>query len=292
METLNSISSGLKLIADCGGTKTEWWLVGGGREGSEIAGHCLTEGANATVSKPSDIAETARKAAEVFGSLIPETIYFYGAGCVGEETRGRIRKGLETVWPGSRTEIESDMLAAARSLLGHEPGIACILGTGSNACMYDGEKITGGVPSLGFILGDHGSGASIGKRLIADVIQSHMPEDLRIDFLKEFPVTREQVLANVYSRPGANAYLARFTRFLSPRKEYPYVNRLLLEEFCTFLERTVLPCSGATSLPIAFAGSIAHHFKDTLLEAARKKGVRIARISPEIGEGLLKYHTK
>lgn len=292
MGTINSISSGLKLIADCGGTKTQWWLIRASQEGSEVAGHCLTEGANATVSKPSDIAETARKAAEEFGGLTPETIYFYGAGCVGEESRSRICKGLEIVWPDIKAEIASDMLAAARSLLGRQTGIACILGTGSNACVYDGEKITGGVPSLGFILGDHGSGASIGKRFIADVIQSHMPEDLRLEFLTEYPVSREEVLANVYSRPAANAYLARFTRFLSPRQKHPYVKSLLMEEFCTFFERVVLPCPEATSLPIAFTGSIALHFKDTLLEAARKSGLQISNISPEIGEGLLNYHSK
>lgn len=289
MKKTEPILSNPMLIADCGGTKTEWWLLSPSPDGL-VKRHAITPGANATVATCDEISETARQALCMIGTEVPGKICFYAAGCVGGESGRRVRDGLERVWPKSVIEIESDMLGASRALLGRSEGIACILGTGSNACLYDGERIVGSVPSLGFILGDEGSGAAIGKRIVADAIQFRMPPKMRREFFNRFPISRGEVLERVYRSPAPSAYLGGFARFLADRQDEEYGRRLLEEEFDKFFERMVLPLQGSEELPVAFTGSIAVNFHRTLERVALNRGIRLLKINGDIGKGLIEYH--
>jgi N-acetylglucosamine kinase-like BadF-type ATPase len=180
-------------------------------------------------------------------------------------------------------------LGAARALCGHEEGIACVLGTGSNSCLYDGKEIISNIPPLGYILGDEGSSAVLGRRLVGDCLKNQLPEAIRDEFLTEYQLTQEIILEKVYRQPLANRFLASLTPFLSKHREVPEVHKLLVESFTDFFVRNVKQYRRPW-LPIHFVGSIANAFAAELKEAAESLGMELGTIMQSPMEGLVRYH--
>lgn len=276
------------LIADAGSSKIDWLLADANWK--ELR-QWVSPGVNALMASDAEIEAMADSAA----SQIPRDaelgeIHFYGSGCATPEICSRIADALRKELRASSVSVYTDLLGAARSLLGHKAGIACILGTGSNSCLYNGKEIEQNVPSLGFILGDEGSGAALGKRLVADAFKGHLPKVISDKFLKTFNLDLGAILKSVYRAPTPNKFLASLVPFLSEHLWNPYVYSLVRQEFELFLVRNVSPYKGSRTLPIAFTGSIAYHFSDILKEAASRQGFKVGEICRRPIEGLLAYH--
>ena len=216
-------------------------------------------------------------------------IIFYGAGCANETACNRVRTALEKVLSVDDITIHSDLLGAARALCGHEEGIVCVLGTGSNSCLYDGKEIIANTPPLGYILGDEGSSAVLGRRLVGDCLKNQLPENVRDEFFAEYGLTQEIILERVYRQPLANRFLASLTPFLSKHREVPEVHRLLVESFTDFFVRNVKQYRRPW-LPLHFVGSIARAFESELKEAAEGLGMEVGDVEQSPLEGLVKYH--
>lgn len=221
-----------------------------------------------------------------------EHIYYYGAGCRGGEYNRAVEKALRSAFPDSVISVESDMTGAARALCGTQPGIACILGTGSNSCLYDGEKIIDTVAPLGYILGDEGSGAVLGRMLIADVFKKQLPADLCLKFREKFDLDMDTVIRRVYGSPEANRFLASLTPFLAEYIEEPAIHRLVLNAFKAFFVRNVAHYMAYKTLPVNFVGSVAFHFRDVLGEAAAAIDCNVGKVIPSPMEGLISYHLR
>lgn len=280
----------MKLIADCGSTKIDWCLLNA--EGS-VARRFITTGINAVMLTEEEIRGRlqAEAAPQLEGADVKE-VYFYGAGCLGDEICGNVRHAIMAVLPSAvYVEVHTDLLAAARALCGREPGIACIMGTGSNSCYYDGSEIRANVSPLGFILGDEGSGAVLGKLFLGDVLKNQLPKALADEFLAEYDLDRMTVIRRVYKEPGANRFLASVTPFMSKHIAEPKIHRLVLESFRAFFSRNVCQYEGCHTLPVHFIGSIAHYFADTLREAAAQCSCTVGTIIKSPMEGLIKFHT-
>ena len=262
------------LLADSGSTKTDWGLV----ENGKLIKNIRTRGMNPFQMSEEEIAE------EIKTSLVPElpsttidNIYFYGAGCTPEKQP-------------IVCEVASDMLAAARGVCGHESGIACILGTGSNSCAYDGKQIVKNVSPLGFILGDEGSGAVLGKFLVGDILKNQMPKKIIDRFFEKYNLTNAEIIDRVYRQPKPNTFLASFVPFLAENIDEPCIYNLLKESFRSFLRRNVKQYEGWDKLPIGFNGSIAKIYREPLEEALKEEGMQLGRIVQAPMEGLVEYH--
>lgn len=268
------------LIADCGSTKCDWLLIN--LSTGEVSRRFQTEGINLAIASEDSVS------AFVFDMpLMPNVvrIEFYGAGVKINPVNDKVlASSLSKMFRCNDVRIDTDLVGAARALFGNRPGIACILGTGSNSGVYDGETILANTPPLGFILGDEGSGAAMGKRLVNAVFKGLLPDDLARKFFESFPVTKQELIENVYRRPGANFYLAQFSKFLSANIDHPSVAQLVEDEFCAFVAHNLLPYKemhrgisycpvGETfegELKVGFVGSIAHHFEAQLRNVFRK----------------------
>ncbi|MEL6720140.1 MAG: ATPase, partial [Bacteroidota bacterium] len=187
-------------------------------------------------------------------------------------------------------DIQNDMVAAAYSLCKHTAGIACILGTGSNSCEYNGKKIVHNIGGFGFILGDEGSGAVLGKQLISDYLYKSIPEILWQNLHENYNLSKDFVLSKVYQEAYPNRFLATFPPFLLKNQQYSYVKNLLKMHFRAFFERKVLCYEHAKQLPVHFTGSVAFHFQPYLLEIANELGLEIGTITQNPMEGLIRYH--
>lgn len=195
-------------------------------------------------------------------------------------------------FPGSVVEVNSDLLGAARALLGNTRGIACILGTGSNSCLYDGEKIISNIPPLGFILGDEGSGASLGKRLLADYLKGIMPGEVAKLFGKEFATDKEKVIKEVYRGEFPSKYIASFVVFLRENLQNEYCKKLLTDSFKDFIERNIMHYNGYREMKISFTGSIAWYFNEILLKVLKEYGLTAGEVIKEPAERLMDYHLR
>ena len=274
------------LIADSGSTKTNWCLVEQGQIVSEI----VTDGINPFYQTDMEII------ALLDDQLIPklentdiDRIFFYGAGCSFPEKKILVSRGLVRFFGNSMIEIQSDLLGAARSLFQQEKGIACILGTGSNSCYYDGKDITQNVSPLGFILGDEGSGAVLGKLFLADCLKNQLPPELKEEFLSRYELTPEIILDAVYKKPFPNRFLAQFTHFLSEKIEEPSVFNLVYDSFDAFLVRNVMQYP-LEDMKVGCIGSVAYYFRDTLEIVASERRIEISDIIQNPMEGLVKFH--
>lgn len=277
----------MKLIADSGSTKTHWRLMKENSEAQDI----FSKGINPFYQTTSEIS------LELSSDLLPQIvepekiteIYFYGAGCSFPEKKKTVKDALQTFFPTSAIEVESDLLGAARSLFQHEKGIACILGTGSNSCYYNGEEIEQNVSPLGFILGDEGSGAVLGKVLVADCLKNQIPKNLKSVFFSKYNFTAAEILEYVYRKPFPNRFLAQFTPFLSEHIEEPYVFNLVYDAFDSFIYRNVLQYP-LDDIKVGFIGSVAWYFKDTLEIVCSERNILIAGITKNPMEGLAHFH--
>ncbi len=276
------------LLADSGSTKTDWGLI----DNNKLVKTLRTSGMN-----PFQMSEEAIKE-EIKEHLVPELssttldeVHFYGAGCTKEKQPIVERALRANLTINGECEVASDMLGAARGICGHKPGIACILGTGSNSCSYDGKYLVKNVSPLGFILGDEGSGAVLGKLLVGDVLKNQMSETITKRFFEKFQLTPAEIIDRVYRQPKPNTFLASFVPFLEENLDNPQIYRLVKESFRSFLRRNVMQYEGWQTLPIGFNGSIAKIYKQPLLEALREEGMHLGRIIQAPMEAMVEYHT-
>ena len=274
------------LIADSGSTSTNWVLVEHGKSIQSL----FTPGINPFYQTPEEIAgEIATLTLNVKPSSV-KAIYFYGAGCVADKIE-MVKHAIAQSFTQSQIYIESDLVAAARGLLQHEAGIACILGTGSNSCFYDGKNIVSNVSPLGFILGDEGSGAVLGKKFIADCLKNQLPEELKNKFLTTFGLTANDIINHVYRKPFPNRYLAQFTPFLAENMAEPAIYNLIFDSFTDFFVRNVMQYPNFDEYPVSFVGSIAYYFKDILEVVAFELGITLGEIKQSPLEGLVAFHS-
>ena len=274
------------LIADSGATKTDWLVMHGNDQTTLIK----TEGINPFHQSDEKIRQT------IHGELLPQLkisaeacthIFFYGAGCLPTHTKG-IVTALTENFPHATIQIETDLLGAARAICGHEPGIACILGTGANSCLYNGEQIEKNISPLGYILGDEGSGAYLGKRFVSDCFKEQLPSFLRDGLLEEFKLTYTDIINKVYKEPQANRFLASLTPYIYKHKEITEVHDFLINCFETFFRRNVIPYH--SNLPVSFTGSISWYFQDEVKEAAKNLGLHTKVFMKSPIEGIASFH--
>jgi glucosamine kinase len=277
------------LIADSGGSKTDWRLI---RKDGTI-GQASAPGFNPYYQPIDDLNQSIHDVLLPKISLSDDSvdkIYFYGAGVSSEKNQLAVKNALQLFFPEARIEIGWDLLAAARALCGREPGIACIMGTGSNSCLYDGEKITGNVANLGWILADEGSGANIGKKFLVDYLRGKMPEKLAEQFHARFPFKREEFLERIYQQEKPSAFLASFAKFIFQHLKDPYCYKLVYESFSEFYENNVMKYPDYRNLKVHFTGSIAFYFSDILRQVANDKGITVKNILEGPIAGLTLYH--
>ncbi len=277
----------MNLVADSGSTKTAWCLL----YGNQIVRRFETAGINPFFQTEEEIELQLKETLlpQICGNDV-ENVYFYGAGCA-DSVKNRALEGVLKAMVGAKMAfVESDMLGAARGLLGHGRGIACILGTGANSGVYDGENLIKGVYAGGYILGDEGSGGVLGKLLISDWVKKQMPQDVYDALTEEYGLTYLGIVDRVYKQPFPNRWLAQFTRFMSAHRDNAYIHSLLVEAFKAFFNRNIKQYDEWKELEVGFIGSIAFYFKEELIEAADACGVRLGKIMQGPIEGLVEYH--
>ena len=277
------------VVADAGSSKTAWSVISA-ETGAVVEGF-VTAGINPAVMGAEELRGALAEAASRLAPYAIEALHFYGAGCL-PELCGSVAGLLASITGALNVEVASDLLGAARALLGSQAGIACILGTGSNSCLYDGQRIVDNVSPLGYILGDEGSGAVLGKLLVGDVLKRRLPSWLSRKFLDHYELDAAEIIRRVYRSPGANRFLASFAPFIAAHIEVPEVHRLVMGAFTAFLQRNVANYPDYRSLPLAFCGSIAAHFSSVLAEAAAAEGCVVRSVTASPMEGLIAFHTQ
>lgn len=279
------------LIADSGATKTNWILAD--TKTQNIIGEYETMGLSPFfVTEEQVLNELGGNPNLAAYAPVVEDIYFYGAGCSSEERCTKMRNIFSKFFTKSRITVEHDLLGAAIALCHNQSGIACILGTGSNAVYYDGKNLFEETPSLDYILGDEGSGTHIGKMLVRLYMYKRLPKDLHDDFTASYEVTKEIVLAKIYKESNPKRYLASFARFAGKHVEHPFIHRLVQDCFSEFLEYRVCIYPQSKYTPVSFAGSVAHYFSDILTECVADKGLIKGRIIQKPIYELLNYYFK
>lgn len=275
------------LIADSGSTKTDWCVIERGKPALRFQ----TRGMNPFFQTEEEIGkEIETGLLPALKDLIPSAVCFYGAGCAFPEKNEMIRRSVNRYLPVP-VEVGSDLLAAARALCGDEPGIACILGTGSNSCYYDGKEIINNVSPLGFILGDEGSGAVLGKLLIGDVLKDQLPPALKEQFLTQYGLTQTSIMDKVYRQPFPNRFLAGLSPFIREHLDEPAIWELVTRSFLAFFTRNVKQYD-CFELPVHLVGSVAWYYQDILKDIAFDLGIRIGTVAQSPMEGLIAYHGK
>lgn len=277
----------MKIIAESSSTRTEWTLV----DGDSILEHAFTEGLNPYFQTRREISHSIRlELPEAFFKRRWEHVYFYGAGCSNTEKKKVVEASLIAQFKTPVT-VESDLLGAARGLLINEHGLACILGTGSNSCLYDGQVVVKNVSSLGFILGDEGSGAYLGKHFISDCLKELAPKHLREEFFEKFRATRDEIMDAVYTNAFPNRSLSTFSFFLSEHLDDEYVYNLVHDDIKLFFTRNIAQYN-YHEYPLCFVGSIACVYSDILKTVATNFGVEIKKIVRCSMPGLVEYYTR
>lgn len=295
------------LIADSGSTKTDWTLVHSTHPllGSQVIATFHTQGITPIHQTPAGIRSILEKellsSISIFpraqlinsgileGSLLQKIdIFFYGSGCTPAHVPMMKQLLAEVLTPRS-VEVHSDLMAAARALCNREAGIACILGTGANSCLYDGEQIVQNTPALGYILGDEGSGSVLGRMFLNAIFKRPELADVRDQFLKERKFTQADVIQKVYREPMANRFLATMSLFIHDHLDNPLLRQLAVDNFRMFFQRNIVPY-GRPDLPVHFVGSMAHHYPDELQEAAKIEGFTVGNTVQSPLEGLITYH--
>lgn len=276
----------MKIIAESSSTRTEWCLL----DGEDVVEHAFTTGLNPYFMTRREISHSIRlELPEIFFKRRWEKIVFYGAGCSNSEKCKMIESSLVAQFK-TPAVVMSDILGAARGLLINRSGLACILGTGSNSCLYNGSEIVQTVAPLGYILGDEGSGAFMGKRLIADILKGIAPRELATNFFEHFAVTPNVLMNSVYTYSLPSRTLSRYSVFLHQNISHPYCRDLVYRSLMAFFERNIAAYD-YKSQPLCFVGPVCTHYKDILLEVASDFGATIEKIERNSMPGLIEYHT-
>ena len=290
----------MRLIIDAGSTKMGWILM----EGHEVKAHFVTKGFNPNYSDRQCLeniihpVETRFIASSHDESLFLrrdksaslQAIHYYGTGCGNEQNCQTIKEVFQSRFPHAEIHVTHDLMAACHAVLGHESGIACILGTGSNACLYDGERITERAVSLGYLVGDEGSGKHIGSEVVRAYFYGFMPEDLRQQFDETCHLELRDFIDKVYHQPQPSRYLATFAKFAGGHQSHPFIKELVKGCFKAFIEAFVLRFEGAETMKVSFVGSVAFHFQDLLKESLAEYGLAMGEVMSSPAEGLIRYY--
>lgn len=277
----------LKLIADSGATKAEWCLVNGKKKRT-----FFTQGISPYFHNTTQIQQIIET--ELIPKLrkgMPDEIYYYGTGCSNPNNSNIVKKALINVFGIKNIEVGHDLLAAARALCGREKGVACILGTGSNSCFFNGKKIVNNSPGLGYVLGDEGSGAYLGRKVIQHYLYKTFDEDLMDRFNAKYHTNADEILEAVYKKPLANRYLATYTMFLAENRGHYMIENIIEDSFNDFFFNHVYKYKESWSMPINFVGSVAFGFQDVLKEMCETYELHLGMVLKNPMQGLIRYHS-
>ena len=274
------------LIADSGSTKTDWRLV---KSKEEILSF-ETIGFNPYfIDSASVLNELASSKLSSIKKDVTH-VYFYGAGCSSEEKCKVIFNPLNTFFSNARVEVEHDMLAAARATCGRDKGMVAIMGTGSNSCLYNGKTIIENVAALGYILGDYGSGADLGKAFIIAYLGGELPSSVEEDFNNQYNLNLTDILDAVYKQPLPNRFLAGFSLFVHQHLDNPFIRKMVEERFSLFLEKNICKYSNYQNYPLHLVGSIAANYQELIEKIAAKHQVKLGEVIRKPIEDLVKFH--
>jgi N-acetylglucosamine kinase-like BadF-type ATPase len=274
------------LIADSGSTKCEWCFVSNGRKQN-----VETQGASPYFLNESQLVEMMQQ--ELLPALknkFPDHIFFYGTGLAAEKNRGILRRALKRIFPGSEIEVEHDLTGASRAACGRNKGIVAILGTGSNSGYYNGARIVRNSPGLGYVLGDEGSGAYLGKKVLQYFLYKIFDTELHKKFLKKYQLTAADILDAVYKKPLPNRYIASFTLFLAENRGHYMVENIIEDGFRDFFSNHLTQYPESDKMPVHFIGSVAFGFKDILKELCKSFGWQPGKILAKPMDGLVSFH--
>jgi N-acetylglucosamine kinase-like BadF-type ATPase len=274
------------LVADSGSTKTIWKCTDGA--GKVMTAH--TAGINPYYNNQDEVTKEVNEAKAQLPGMPIEEVYFYGAGCSTDKQKGIISEALITQFGSEVISVNTDLLGAARALFQKDSGIVCILGTGSGSCIYDGENILKSIPSLGFILGDEGSGAFLGKQFIRDFLREDMPADLLKTIYEEIGIDKEEVLKHVNKDAMPSKYLAGFSKYIHEYLDHKYMHDLVYHSFEKFVQEYVIRYDGYRRYRTGFMGSISVIYEKILKEVLDNYQLELGKIEANPIEGLIEYH--
>ena len=275
------------LIADAGATKIQWVVIHDGKAGNPFE----TNGFNPYFMAPKILEDAVEK--DLVPFLSPphiKQIYYYGAGCSTVQKCGIVDDVLREIFENADIDIHHDLLGAARSLFGKEEGIACILGTGSNSCLYDGKTILENVTSLGYLFGDEGSGAYMGKLFLTEYLRKRMPQHLTEEFDRKFGFTVENILDSVYNKPHPNQFLSSFSKFIGEHKEDEFIKTIARQNFRDFFREQVTRYTDYKQKPLGVIGSVGFHYQEIFREVASEHGLAVSKLVQSPLQGLVEYH--
>jgi glucosamine kinase len=277
----------VKLIADSGATKTEWCVIGSGK-----IKNIITQGISPYFLDANQIqALLLQELIPALKNVVVDEIFYYGTGCANPANAKLVKVALKRVFPSASIDVTHDLLAAARALCGREKGVACILGTGSNSCYYNGKKIVKNSPGLGYVLGDEGSGTYLGKKVIQHYLYGTFDDELRGRFDLTYTTTATEILENVYKRPLANRYLASFTGFLAENRGHYMVENIIEDGLNDFYFNHLCKYREIWNLPVNFAGSVAYGFRDVLVSLCSSYEFELGKVLQKPMSGLIEYHS-
>ena len=275
------------VVVDSGSTKADWKMV------HDTGVQSLTTmGFNPVFHTENKIYQELLEAFD--NEVKAETathVYYYGAGCWDEKLKKVVSNALSRVFHKAGIEVQHDLLGAARAACGRDPGISCILGTGSNSCLYDGNDVIDNVTNLGYLLGDEGSGTHLGKSLIRAYFYRELPKALRKELEQDYPGGQQGMLGRIYGKETPNVYLASFTKFMGRNRSHPFVQHLLYNSFVEFIDRHVRKYPGHLSLPIHFIGSVAYHFQDVIQVVLEERAMAPGNFMQKPIDKLVSFHT-
>lgn len=277
-----------KLIIDAGSTKTEWILL----DGERVLDRFTLGGYNPNYNELGVLIDLLyRDLSETFPAV--DAVYYYGSGCGSENNREELTQILHVRFEEAKeVYVTHDLMAVCHAVLGREKGVACILGTGANSCLYDGKEIVDQAVSLGYLVGDEGSGCYIGRKVVRAYFYDLMPLELKLSFEQSYHLEIKDFIHNVYHETGASKYLAQFAKFAGVNQQHPFIKELLKGCFKEFIEVFILRYRDAISLPVSFVGSIAYYFQELLNECLEEEGLTLGKVRQTPAEGLIRFYSE
>ncbi len=276
----------IKLIADSGSTKTAWCLIN-----EKTTKTFYTQGLSPYFLSTEQIEYIiAEELKQKLRKTVPDEIFFYGTGCSNADNVRLVKKAVQKVFTGAKVHVDHDLMGAAKALCGHEKGIACILGTGSNSCYYNGKKIVKNSPGLGYVLGDEGSGADLGRKVIQYFLYNTFDEDLMDRFQAKYNTNSDEILTAVYKKPLPNRYLASFTDFLVDNRGHYMIENIIEDSFNDFFFHHIYKYKESWTMPINFTGSVAYGFRDVLKDLCNSYELKLGKVIKKPMDGLVKFH--
>lgn len=277
----------MRLIIDSGSSKMEWILL----DGETVRGRFNIEGFNPNYSDRQDLENKITSVeAQCCASQIRE-VHYYGTGCGSEKNCQLIKEVFQPHFSSAKIYVTHDLMAVCHAVLGHEKGIACILGTGSNSCVYDGEKIVEKAVSLGYLVGDEGSGCHIGREMVKAYFYGFMPEELRSVFLEQYHLNQQDFVQHLYHCGQPSKYLASFAKFAGEHQNEPFIHELVQHCFDDFIKAFVCRFQECKQMKVSFVGSVAFHFQEILRECLLQRGFAMGSVMQAPAEGLVKYYS-